>query len=225
MLDALPDDLRSALQSAAIPMKYVDGQRIHERGDVKPGLSIVRDGAVRFGNVGRDGSYMVTAVLGSGQTFGEFTLFADLPRTHDAEAIGDTLVDQVTRRRFEKVMDEHPDLRRLLLASLASRLHQALEFIDDIRRLPLNLRVAKTLAVMTQASDGPARLLVKQADLAETMGVSRVSMGKVLEELETIGLLERGYGAITIQDQQALHEWIDARVQISPLENTSYDPL
>ncbi len=221
LIDALPDTLRQALQSAGVPMRYTDGQLIHERGDAKPGLSIVRSGAVRMGNVGRDGSYMATVLLGPGQTFGEFTLFADLPRTHDAEAVGDTVVDQVSRRRFERVMDDHPELRRRLLSSLASRLHQALEFIDDVRRLPLNVRVAKMLAVMGRTEQEPVKLIVKQSQLAETMGVSRVSMGKVLEELETQSLIKRGYGSIDIPDRQRLRDWIADRAQISPLDVTA----
>ena len=225
LIEGLPPPLRDALQSAGVPVKYKDGQQIHSRGDVKTGLSIVRSGAVRMGNVGRDGAYMPTVVLGPGQTFGEFTLFADLPRTHDAEAVGDTVVDQVSRSRFERVMDDHPELRRQLLASLASRLHQALEFIDDIRRLPLPVRVAKALAVMAKTNTGSVTLKVKQTDLAETMGVSRVSMGKVLEELESLGLLQRGYGAIDLPDTAALKEWIDAHAQISPLQTTGQAPF
>ncbi len=225
LIEALPDALRDALQSAGTPVRYEDGQQIHSRGDIKPGLSIVRSGSVRVGNVGRDGGYMPTAVLGPGQTFGEFTLFADLPRTHDAEAVGNTVVVQVNRTRFERVMDDHPDLRRSLLASLASRLHQALEFIDDIRRLPLIVRVAKALAVMAASEDTDVTIHVKQSVLAETMGVSRVSLGKTLEQLETAGLLSRGYGAIHIPDRTALQAWIEARAQISPLETTSRDRL
>ena len=225
LIEGLPPLLRDALQSAAVPVKYRDGQQIHSRGDVKAGLSIVCSGAVRVGNVGRDGAYMPTAILGPGQTFGEFTLFADLPRTHDAEAVGETVVDQVTRARFERVMDNHPDLRRQLLASLASRLHQALEFIDDIRRLPLTVRVAKALAVMAKTSAGRISLKVKQSDLAETMGVSRVSMGKVLEELEEMGLLKRRYGAVELPDTASLKEWIDARAQISPLKTSRQPPV
>ena len=225
LIEALPDALRDTLQSAGTPVRYEDGQQIHSRGDLKPGLSIVQSGAVRIGNVGRDGSYMPTAVFGPGQTFGEFTLFADLPRTHDAEAVGNTVVVQVNRSRFERVMNDQPDLRRLLLSSLASRLHHALEFIDDIRRLPLAVRVAKALAVMASSDDPDVTLHVKQSILAETMGVSRVSLGKALEELEKAGLLSRGYGAIHIPDRPTLHAWIDARAQISPLETTSRDRL
>ncbi len=225
LIEALPPPLRDALQAAGVPVSYGDGQQIHARGDLKPGLSIVRAGAVRFGNVGRDGSYMATALLGPGQTFGEFTLFADLPRTHNADAVGDTVVNQVSRARFERVMDGHPELRRQLLASLASRLHQALEFIDDMRRLPLTVRVAKTFGVMARHATGPVRIRVKQTALAETFGVSRVSMGKVLQELEAARLIRRGYGAIELPDPRALHDWIDARIQVTPLETTAYDSL
>lgn len=206
-------DLDAALTRAAKTAHYSDGQMIHTRGDAAPGLSIVRAGAVQVGNVGRDGSYLTTSVLGVGQCFGEFTLLAGLPRTHDATAVGGTVVDQIPGRRFMRLYEEEVELSRALLTIALRRTHGLLEFVDDMRRLALPVRVAKFLMHQSVATE----LAVRQEEIAFTFGVSRVSMGKVLKQLELAGLIQRGYGRIKILDRALLTTWIDERLVVTPL--------
>ena len=87
-MDLLSDDSAQKLIRAASLMHYHDGQMVHSRGDTKPGLSIVKTGAVQAGVYDIDGTYIISSTLGPGHSFGEFTMFADLPRTHDMTASG-----------------------------------------------------------------------------------------------------------------------------------------
>jgi len=104
LLDLLPENTLIALRERANHIVYKDGQLIHERGDLKPGLSIVHSGKVRFGNPGSDGSYVTTALFGEGHCFGEFTLFANLPRTHDAVAVGETVINQIDAASIDRLL-------------------------------------------------------------------------------------------------------------------------
>jgi CRP-like cAMP-binding protein len=217
LLNALPDPIRKALEAAAVPIRYRDGALIQARGDATPGLSIVRSGAVRIGNIGADGNHLTTAVFGAGQTFGEMTLFGDLPRTFDARAFGPTTIDHVSQVRFERLLDEHPELGRFILRSLSLQLHAALEFVDDTRRLPLLVRTAKLLADMTRASSDKATLETTQSAVANTLGVTRVSVAHALAELEREGLLRRGYARIEIPNLRALRQWVDERSELAPV--------
>lgn len=206
-------DLDARLTGVAKTAEYSNGQMIHSRGDSAPGLSIVRSGAVKVGNVGRDGSYLTTSILGTGQCFGEFTLLAGLPRTHDATAVGPTLVDQVSGKAFMRLYEAEVELSRALLTIALRRTHGLLEFVDDMRRLPLPVRIAKFLL---NNSVG-ANFVVRQEEIAFTFGVSRVSMGKVLKQLEVAGLIKRGYGRIEILDRALLATWVEDRLVITPL--------
>jgi len=200
-------------------VRYRDGALIHARGDIKPGLSMVRSGSVRFGNPGQDGSYFVITVMGPGQCFGEFSLFADLPRTHDAVAIGETVVDQISRPAFDAILAAEPELSRIMLTAVTGRLHSAMELIDDMRRLPLPVRTAKLIWQMSRAAPRPpADVRCTQTELAFALGVSRVSSGKALAKLQARGLIELGYRRITIPDGKALAEWIRAHAALSPLQ-------
>ncbi|WP_417470523.1 Crp/Fnr family transcriptional regulator [Maricaulis sp.] len=216
--ELLTPRLARLLREGGTPVRYRDGALIHERGDIKPGLSMVRSGSVRFGNPGQDGSYLVITVMGPGQCFGEFSLFADLPRTHDAVAIGETVVDQISRTAFDAILAAEPELSRIMLTAVTGRLHAAMELIDDMRRLPLPVRAAKLIWQLAHAGGDPAQVRCTQTELAFALGVSRVSSGKALASLQARGLVELGYGRIAIPDPAALAGWIRARAALSPLQ-------
>jgi CRP-like cAMP-binding protein len=219
--DLLTPRLAARLREGGVPVRYADQALIHARGDIKPGLSMVRSGSVRFGNAGNDGSYLVVTVMGPGECFGEFSLFADLPRTHDAVAIGETVVDQISRAAFDAILAEEPELSRIMLTAVTGRLHAAMELIDDMRRLPLPVRTAKLIWQMTQTRGGQGAVRLTQSDLAFALGVSRVSAGKALSQLRQLGLVKPGYGQIEVPDPARLARWVRSHAELAPLPDAS----
>jgi len=212
LLDLISDPLRRRIRDSATAIRYRDGVFVHAHGDKKPGLSIVQSGAVQFGIVDSDGTYVSTSVMGVGHCFGEATLFAGRPRTHDAVAVGETVIDQIDKPSFDRLLDREPELARALLDATTQRLYSVLDFMDDLRRLPLILRTAKLIATMTRSAKLDGYIACNQIDLAYTLGVSRVSIGKALAELQKTDLIKLGYGKIEIPNQEILYEWIDAQL-------------
>jgi hypothetical protein len=76
--------------------------------------------------------------------------------------------------------------------TLATQLHAALEYVEDIRRLPVAFRVAKLIATMVKTGKGAAIVEVTQTTLPETLGVTRIPVARALERLENEGLLRHG---------------------------------
>jgi CRP-like cAMP-binding protein len=218
LMDDMPPRLLEALRAVSTSVAYAHEQMIHHRGDRKPGLSIVRVGAVRMGNLGLDGRYHAIAVLGPGHCFGESALLAGLPRTHDAQAEGDAIIDQITKAQFDGVLSKEQGLRAALLANMAKRLHSALEFIDDFRSLALPARLGKLLRGSSLPTGGARTLAVTQDELAQALGVSRMSVHTALQDLENQGLIARRYGAIEILSDAALVTWIADQTQLAPLD-------
>lgn len=217
LLDLLPENTLIALRERANHIVYKDGQLIHERGDLKPGLSIVHSGKVRFGNPGSDGSYVTTALFGEGHCFGEFTLFANLPRTHDAVAVGETVINQIDAASIDRLLISQPELYRVMLVAVTRRLHAAVEFMDDMRRLPLKVRIAKLVHSISKTSDKIGEIKLTQSDMAFSFGVSRVSIGQALSSLQSEKLVKTGYGKIYIPDPERLALWVASRSSLLPV--------
>ena len=211
---SMPEALLMMCAKFAPIIEYADGCTIHNRGEVKPGLSIIYSGQVKIGNYGLDGKYQHTATLSKADTFGEFTLFNNLPRTHHAMAITETKVIQMSASQFNQCAKECPELSAFLLGSMGLKLHIALEHLDDIQRLPTHIRLAKLLL---QHTDKQGRVLLRQKDLADQMGISVLSCHQSIKKLVDLSLVETSYGAIIIKNVQGLTLWLKEKMRLGQL--------
>ena len=213
----LPENLRNALLSKAKLHCYADGEQIHRRGDRDQALSVIESGRIRFSNVGKDGKRVSLITLGVGESFGEFTLFANSPRMFDMHARGETKVQVVERKPFETLLEAKPELAKFVINMLARRLLIALEVLDDERRLPLVTRLAKALLRRPRAGADEIEIVVTQKDLADELTVSRVALGTALGKLRALGLLETSYGRISITNLEALQKWVNEESHLNEL--------
>lgn len=221
LTDLLSPVVMEKLLAVGTRRKFADGQIVQERGDPDKGLAIVTKGQVIAGNVGRDGSFLPSALLRPGETFGENTLFADLPRTHTLWANGPTEISFIRQRPFMKLFDETPSIAAALLTLTLLRNHEMIEFMDGHRRLPLRARLARLLLGALEEDDKDQscerRIECRQEDLAYMLGVSRVAIGKVLKVLERDGILKLGYGYLTISRPADLAAMVAAQEQLDPV--------
>ena len=215
--DLISPELNKKLMALGEARRYTDGEIIHRRGDTKVGLTIVKAGAMRVGVQGVDGSFVTTTIFGEGQCIGEFTLFLGLPRTHDVSAMGDCLLQQIPEKPFMALFNQEPELARGLLSLSLLRTHAMIEMADDFRRLPKEVHLAKVLLGMSQSAVNPSEIHCLQEDLAFMLGVSRVSLGKLLHKLQHAGLVTLGYRKIQLPDLPKLENWIEERALVSPV--------
>lgn len=207
----LNEPVKQALLEDGALVQYQDKQLVHQRGSDKAGLSIVIEGAVYAGITDSDGKQLIVAMLGKGHCFGEFSLFSELNRTHDISSIGNTTLCQIQKTVFFRLLQQYPEITEALLKTSLARLHILLESMDALRRLPLPEKTIKMILIMSYTSGFEDVIPCRQEELANTIGVSRVAMGKALKQLQLEGLLEQAYGKIIIQGRDKLETWLSAR--------------
>ena len=211
-LELLPEDCVAQLRSIGHRRFFTDGQFIHSRGDENPGISILEEGAAQAGIYSVDGSFVLTSYIGPGHTFGDFTVFTNLPRTHDISAVGPTTILEIPSPRFKSLCLNEPLYMQALLQTTLMRSHLVLEMLHAVRSLPLLERVAKFLLILAPSGAGVPKLRFRQSDLASTLGVSRASMNRALAKLASESLIGRGYGHVLILDRNNLATWLNQRV-------------
>ncbi|MBC2777156.1 Crp/Fnr family transcriptional regulator [Parasphingopyxis sp. GrpM-11] len=199
--------------------RFSDGATIQQRGQHKPGLSIIAEGSVQLSATDAEGERTSYTVLRPGDCFGEMTLLLDIPRTLDATALGETAIREVPRDRFFRLLDDQPALRDHLLVGLARQLSQALQLLDDQRRLPAEVRMAKALAALARTEGEGHVVRASQTALAEAIATSRVTAGKALQALAADGLAETAYGRVLIPDIARLKAWIAGHSALAPVAN------
>lgn len=203
---ALPDIVRRDLLARGQGRAFAKGQIIQQRGDMAKEFWYIESGSVQIGRYGVDGRLTLFALLGTGETFGELAFMGEFPRTVDAIAGSDCRLIRIGDSELQSLMDSDPAVTRLLLKTMALTVQQAFNLIESSRSLSVPQRLAQALLQLCGDQEDGADIMATQQDLADLVGVSRVSLGKALTRLQVAGLVAPGYGFVTIRDSAALRE-------------------
>ena len=198
---ALEPELQDRLRATSPMRHYDDGQFLQYRGDRADGFWLIEEGTVRVGRYLPDGEFRAVALLGPGDSYGELALFAATPRVVDALSRGRSEVRFIEGGAFLRALEDFPVSSRALLGALSHQLQDTLTLLAGLRRGTNPVRLAGLLVNM--AREG-AQVAVTQQEIAELLGVTRATANAALRDLERRGLVERGYGSVTVRDAEGL---------------------
>lgn len=202
----LDPELAARLMREGLPHRFAGGAIVQQQGDDGDGFWLIESGTVGICRFGEDGAVTVFGILGPGDLFGELAYFAQLSRQVDAVAQSDARLIRIGAPLIERMLDEEPAFARALLKSLAHQLRAVLLQIDRDRRRPAAERIALMLADLA-GRDGPELRLTQQS-LGEVVGISRITAGKVLSEMQEAGAITLGYRRITVRNLAMLQHWV-----------------
>ena len=206
----LPEAIRSDLLARGQLRTFTKGQIIQQRGDVAKEFWYIESGLVQVGRYGVDGRWTLFALIDAGDTFGELAFMGEFPRTVDAIAGSNCRLIRIGQSELQSLMNADPAVIGLLLKTMALTVQEAFNLIESSRNLSVPQRLAQALLQLCGERDDGTQIMVTQQDLADLVGVSRVSLGKAVAKLQKAGLVELGYGAVTIRDRVALRDMVSA---------------
>jgi CRP-like cAMP-binding protein len=202
--------IATTLRKAGRRKRFRRGATIQQKGDAGGGFWLIDRGQVMVCRHGGEGHLTIYAVLGPGDLFGELAYFAGVPRQVDAMADSDAELIRIDSALINQLLAREPDFAQWLLKSLANQLRVALDRIEQDRSQSAERRLALTLADMARRDGQDAA--ITQQQLADLVGVSRVTAGKALERFERAGLVSRGYRQIRVTNANALAAWDEHEV-------------
>ena len=176
--------------------RFEGGVQVLHRGDPGSGFWLIESGHVMACRFGPEGERTLFAVLGPGDLIGELACFAGLTQQVHAITEGEASLVWIDMQQVDGLLSSGPEFARWLLAALAFKLRTALDRVEGNQNLSAEERVARVLADIA-ANEG-AELTITQQQLADYVGVSRVTTGKILTHLAAEGLVELGYGRIKV---------------------------
>ena len=203
---ALPEAIRSDLLARGQVRNFARGQIIQQRGDEAKEFWYIESGTVQVGRYGIDGRLTLFALIGAGDTFGELAFMGEFPRTVDAIAGSDCRLIRIGQSELQSLMDSDPAVIGLLLKTMALTVQESFNLIEYSRSLSVPQRLALALLQLCGDQVDGARISVTQQELADLVGVSRVSLGKAVAKLEQAGMIEPGYAWVMIRDRAGLQD-------------------
>ena len=190
---SLSESLRAAILSRAVVRRLPDGAPLPQRGSPAEEWCGVARGAVRISSVSLAGKQVSLTYVEPGTWFGDIALFDGLPRTHDANAHGDTTLLVVRKADFKELLATHVELYEALLRLNCRRLRLMFNLIQDLNTLPLGARLARQILILVksygvaQGSEIRIALQLAQEDLAQLLGASRQRVNQELKGFERLG--------------------------------------
>ncbi len=190
---SLSQALRDAILERAQVRRLKDGTSLSTRGEPADLWCGVALGAVRISSVSLSGKQVTLTYAEPGVWFGDIALFDGLPRTHDADAHGNTTLLTVRKPLFKELLAQHVELYDALLRLNCRRLRLMFNQFEDLNTKPLQARLAKQILLLAKSygiDEGEEiriGLQLAQEDLAQLLGASRQRVNQELKGFEREG--------------------------------------
>jgi CRP-like cAMP-binding protein len=167
-------------------------------------------GLVKLGTVSKDGKAITFTGVTAGAWFGEGAVLKNEPRRYDLVALRDARLAMMERGTFLWLFENSVAFNRFLVEQLNERLGQFVALLEHDRMLNPTARLARCLASLFNPvlyPDATRNLEITQEEIGWLSGMSRQNANYCLNALEKEGLLELGYGDITIIDLERLRSY------------------
>ncbi len=101
---------------------YKKGEFIFFEGDIESHFYIIEKGEVQIFTKASTGKRLDICTISEGESFGEFALLDNAPRSASAEAMGDVSLIKVSEAGYEQLLSELPVWASCMLKSFMTRL-------------------------------------------------------------------------------------------------------
>src|SRR5258705_5656973 len=211
VLSEIPETLLSELFEDAIAQNLRDGEALFRAGDVGDGCYRIKTGLVKIVVASQHGEERIISLLGPDAIVGELSMIDGRPRSASVIAIADCSLCFVSRTRFQKYTEAHPEFTSYLLRILARRLREADDVLAAATFLSVRGRLARALLNLAEyvgEENGGGRIQLRhrisQSDLAAMAGVARENVSRTMSEWRKRDIVTRSSDYYCINDPRAL---------------------
>jgi CRP/FNR family transcriptional regulator, cyclic AMP receptor protein len=189
LFEHLPAEALAQLESHTRKLNISKGHLLIQAGARADALYLILSGALRVYLSDSEGKEVVLAQLEAGEHVGEMALIDEQPRSASVVAASDAELCVLSKQAFNQVLQQHPELARLIMVELVQRLREADRKISSLALMDVYGRVAQLLLELA-APEG--KLLIihdkpSQQDMANRVGASREMVSKIMKDLALSG--------------------------------------
>ena len=189
-LSELPEAMISELFDDAVVRILGEGQLLFRAGDAGDGCYRLKTGLVKIVVTSQLGEERIISLLGPPAVVGELSMIDGGPRSASVVAISSCSLLFVSRDKFEKYLEAHPEVTGYLMRTLAWRLRQADEALAASTFLSVRARLARALLNLSEHVGEKTgnlivlRIKIGQGDLAAMAGIARENVSRTLGEFK-----------------------------------------
>lgn len=198
----LPRDVWRSFSDAGQVLSYPKGKLLYNQGDLADCFYYLFSGRIKTFISSTDGNERLLTVYKKGDILGEASFFDGRPRVSSAQLMTDAQVIPIDRPALERCLAQTPDLAFSLLKYLSATVWMLSTHLDATSFLPAEIRIIRLLLNMDPG--GEHHIPCTHEELGYTLGLSRVTVSRVLGNLAKRGWIQLGYRSVTLVDLPAL---------------------
>lgn len=211
LFSVFPESLAAKLFADAKLRKLNADEVLFVAGDPGDGCYRVEQGLLKVSMIAPSGAERILAIVGPGGIVGELSTIDGLPRSASVAAVRDSELTFVSRAGFQAFAEAHPEVYKVLVSLLASRLRDTDGVVAAGSFLPLKGRVARALLDLAEAFGhdvGQGRILIRQkvsqSDVAGMAGIARENVSRILNDWIRDKLVSRLSGYYCLENKKKL---------------------
>jgi len=219
----------------AQPKTYKKGQIIYNQGDDANFVYYLVSGKVQIYVSSPSGTEKILATFSGGSMFGKSAFFDKLPRASCAKTLAKSEIIPIDRAKMADIISNYPHFALEMLEYLSNTIRMFSNQIENISFLQADKRIAMFIiskipkesvkeanssffhqSICAFRKEGFARLKGMESnmkikcthdEISITVGVSRVTVSRVLSRFVNEGLITTGYGFIKINNAAKLKDF------------------
>lgn len=204
------DEELARLASGCQLRRMERGKLVFRTGEPCQEFHVTVLGQVKLFAIAPNGTEKVIELCGPGHSFAEAVMFMDMPYMISAQTLTDSLILTVGKAAVLGEIAANPDFSLRMLAGLARRLHG---LVKDVEAYTLHSGVQRVIGYLLGdrvsesevASESiTVSLPVSKAAIASRLSLTPEYFSRVLNELETAGLIQVDKRDIRIPDTALL---------------------
>lgn len=204
------DEELARLASGCQLRRMERGKLVFRTGEPCQEFHVTVLGQVKLFAIAPNGTEKVIELCGPGHSFAEAVMFMDMPYMISAQTLTDSLILTVGKAAVLGEIAANPDFSLRMLAGLARRLHG---LVKDVEAYTLHSGVQRVIGYLLGdrvsesevASESiTVSLPVSKAAIASRLSLTPEYFSRVLNELETAGLIQVDKRDIRIPDTARL---------------------
>lgn len=173
---------------------------------------LITEGRVKISITSEQGNEKILFIMSPGDIFGEIDSFS-INHPYDVIALIDTKINVMSNQEFKSILKNKPEIYENIIKSIIRKYHILYSQLNDLVFKDSLGKLASTLLRMGEQEgesvDGHVEYFyLKQQDIADLLGCSRITITRLLKKLKTEGAIDVGDNKFKILDPNILITYI-----------------
>jgi CRP/FNR family transcriptional regulator, cyclic AMP receptor protein len=200
----------SFLVQRTVPRRFSAGETVFAEGEACTGLYVVENGHVRIFKSSPGGREHVLAIEGPGSSVAELPVFDGGNYPASVSAIDDATLLFVSKKDFQALCLEHPQVALKVLRIVGARLRRLVGIIEELSFTTVRHRLAAFLIRLAKQSGTRSAiglevtLPANNQELASQIGTVRELISRNLSRFQAEGMIKIDGRTVSITDMKGL---------------------